>query len=143
MSSRTERTLDYLPDYGKPLSAWRRLADRRSDPRRWIRILDFTRHGRERDDGCDLVVLAPGGKHLRFSIREQRRLSSSASLRATIVGATDGLVRPRSLSKPELEDIWTGLVTLATVTACQDDGSRRASGSMKSSATPNASRTTP
>jgi hypothetical protein len=40
-------------------------------------------------------------------------------LRATLVSATDGLVRPRSLSKAELEDIWIALVTLATVTANQ------------------------
>lgn len=116
----TEKERNWLPDYGADLPTWREWLTKMMGPADGFRIEDFVRHGRQRNDACELVVVAPGGKRLRFEIAEQRFLSTPGSLRATVAGVTDGLVRPGQLSKPELEDVWMALVTLATVTANQD-----------------------
>jgi hypothetical protein len=121
MTTQRERRLPSLPEYGAELSAWRDWLCAGLSPADGFRVDDFLRHGRNRDDGCELVVIAPGGRRLRFEIEEQRQLMSPASLRATVVAATDGLLRPDSLSRAELEDVWIALCTLATVTANQSE----------------------
>lgn len=116
----TEKERNWLPEYGADLPTWREWLTKMMGPAEGFLIEGFIRHGRQRTDACELVVLAPGGRRLRFEVAEQRFLSTSGSLRATVAGVTDGLVRPGQLSKPELEDVWVALVTLATVTANQD-----------------------
>lgn len=120
-SGRSKRKLDALLDHGKPPSEWREWLDRALTPAAGYGVHNFLRHGRQRTDGCELVMIGPGGERPSYEIPEQRLLSTPATLRATLVSVTDGLVRPRSLSKAEQEDIWIALVTLATVTANQSD----------------------
>jgi hypothetical protein len=120
MTAPKERRLPWLPDYGAGLPEWRDWLTAALTPDGY-RIDDFLRHGRQRGDTCELVVLAPGGKRLYFEIEEQRLLMSSASLRAALVGATDGLLRPGALTKSEFEDIWVALCTLATTRANQNE----------------------
>ena len=120
MSADTKRRLEHLPEYADDLSAWRDWLTAALCPADGFRVEDFIRHGRQRIDGCDLVLNGSGGQRLSFAIEEQRLLSTPASQRPTLVAATDGLVRPGSLTRPEQEDVWIALVTLATVTANQD-----------------------
>ena len=120
-NGRTKRQLDPLPDHGKPPAKWREWLDGALTPAAGYRVHNFLRHGRQRTDACELVLLAPDGERPVYEIPEQRLLSTPATLRATLVSVTDGLVRPRSMSKAEQEDIWIALVTLATVTANQSD----------------------
>lgn len=113
-----KRQLPWLPDYGAPLG----------EMRDWLTVAlgfppgffveDFIRHGRGRTDPCVLVMSTPGGGSIEYEIDEQRMLSS-ASIRSTITSITDGLARMRSLTKAEYEDVWTALVTLATITVRQ------------------------
>ncbi len=119
MAAKKERTLRSLPDYGTPLPLWRDWLTKGLSPTRGHRVHSFLRHGRQRTDACTLVLIGPEEKPRSFDIEEQRLLSTPASMRATLVSATDGLVRPERLTQAELEDIWIALVTLATVTAHQ------------------------
>jgi hypothetical protein len=107
---------DGILDDVENLRAWLTGALR---PKPGWRVDGFIRHGRQRDDTCELELLGPGGTRRRLEIPEQRLLSAPASLRATVTSATDGLVRPGSLVKSELEDVWLALVTIASVTANQ------------------------
>jgi hypothetical protein len=118
-TKRIERQLSSLPEYGREPSPWREWLTEALSPAQCYRVHNLLRHGRQRSDACELVLLDPDGTHRSFEIEEQRLLSTPATLRATLVSATDGLVRPRSLTKGEQEDIWVALVTLATVTANQ------------------------
>lgn len=120
-SARSKRQLDYLLDHGQPPAEWRAWLDRALTPAAGYGIYNFLRHGRQRTDACELVLGGPGGERSSYEISEQRLLSTPATLRATLVSVTDGLVRPRSMSKAEQEDVWIALVTLATVTANQSD----------------------
>lgn len=118
---RSKRQLDPLPDHGKPPSEWREWLDRAVTPAAGYSVHNFLRHGRQRTDACELVLLGEGGERRSYEIPEQRLLSTPATLRATLVSVTDGLVRPRSMTRAEQEDIWIAFVTLATVTAHQSD----------------------
>jgi len=113
------RELDWLPDHGEPPETWRYWLTKALKPASGWRIEKFLRHGRQRTDSCELVVVGPRGERRVFEIPEQKLLSTSASLRSTVVGVTDGLVRPDRMTQAELEDIWIALVQLATVTANQ------------------------
>jgi hypothetical protein len=117
---RVERRLKKLPRPDEPLSAVRDWLTKALAPAAGFRVEDFLRHGRQRTDGCELVLLGPGGQRRYFEVGEQRLLSTAGTVRATVVAATDALCRPGSLTKAEQEDIWVALVTLATVTANQD-----------------------
>ena len=119
MATKAERRLQPLPDYGQAVASWRNWLNEALAPARGHKVCAFLRHGRQRTDTCTLVLLGPDGKHLDFEIAEQRFLATPGTLRATLVAATDGLVRPGSLTKGEQEDVWIALVTLATVTAHQ------------------------
>jgi hypothetical protein len=121
MTAKTERQLEPLPDYDAELSQWRDWLTTALRPA-FGRVENFIRHGRQRVDRCELVILGVAGETLLFDVEEQRLLSTPGTQRQTLVSATDGLLRPPALTKAEQEDIWTALVTLATVTACQDAG---------------------
>jgi hypothetical protein len=119
MAARAERKLDKLPPYRAPPVAWREWLTKALSPAAGHKIEKFLRHGRQRTDMCEMVVSGPDGQRQIFELGEQRHLSTANALRATIVAATDGLLRPDKLTVPELEDIWIALVALATVTAEQ------------------------
>ena len=119
MAAETKRTLAHLLEHGSPPTQWRDWLDAALEPVRAYSVHNFLRHGRQRTDGCELVLIGPDGQRHAFEIDEQRLLSTPNTLRATLVSATDGLIRMRPMTKPELEDIWVALVTLATVTANQ------------------------
>ncbi|MGZ4185018.1 MAG: hypothetical protein ACXVSF_06495 [Solirubrobacteraceae bacterium] len=121
MPSKAERKLAWLPPYGTPASEWREWLTAALSPAPGHRIDRFLRHGRQRTDACEIVLVTPGGDRRSIELGEQRHLSSPNSLRATVIAATDGLLRPERLTQAELEDIWVALVALATVTAQQSE----------------------
>ena len=121
-----ERALSWLPAYEAPLSEWRDWLTGALRLTGGLRVEDFIRNGRQRTDGCSLVLTLPDGKRRSFALGEQRHLMALTSQRVTLIGATDGLVRMPALSKAESEDVWAALVTLATVASDQskDDETR-------------------
>jgi hypothetical protein len=116
---RTRRTLRELPDHGEAPAEWRNWLTEALAPEPGYKVEKFLRHGRQRTDTCELVLVDRDRKRHTFEIEEQRFLSTPSSLRAAIAAATDGRVRPRRLTQAELEDVWIALVSLATVTANQ------------------------
>lgn len=114
-----ERTLLKLCDHGSPVEDFRHWLTHGLNPAQGWKVHKFLRHGRQRTDSCELVLVGPNAEQRFFEIPEQKLLSTPASLRSTLVGATDGLLRPERLTQAELEDIWIVLVELATVTANQ------------------------
>lgn len=120
MATDTKRTLPWLPDYGSPPADWRHWLTNALRPAPGWRVEKFLRHGRQRTDSCELVLVGPNGRREFFELGEQRHLQTPNSVRATVIAATDGLLRPERLTQAELEDIWIALVSLATVTAAQN-----------------------
>ena len=116
MMAESKRQLAALPDYGADLGAWRDWLTAAIRPA-FGRVEDFIRHGRQRIDGCAVVVVE-GTERVEFKIAEQRDLLAG-NLRATLASVSDGALRVPALSRTEQEDIWIALVTLATVTAEQ------------------------
>ena len=116
--TKTGRQLEPLPDYGADLAQWRDWLTDALKPA-FGRVEDFVRHGRQRIDRCEIVILHAGDL-LRFDLDEQRLVATPGTQRQSFASATDGLLRLPALTKAEQEDVWTALVTLATVTANQD-----------------------
>jgi hypothetical protein len=108
-----------LPGFGSAVDDYREWLTRGASPAPGYQVLDFLRHGRQPGDACTLVLRGPDGNRQEFDLGEQRLVKSAGTLEATLIGATDGLCRPRGLRRDELADMWAALVILATVTANQ------------------------
>jgi hypothetical protein len=109
-----ERTLPYLPDQGAPELDFRDWLTGATGCPAGMTFGDFTRHGSDLSDPCSFTLRGGGGEVQTFRT-VQRQLANPATIRATLVYATNGLLRPAHLSKIEYEDIWVGLIELSNI----------------------------
>ena len=122
MTAPKKRLLPWLPDWGtharEPLRDWltQALCHRAGD-----RILAFTRHGRQKSDGCELLLEQAGGARRAFDLGPQGGLQSPTSMKAALASASDGYLRLKAPSNAEKEDVWIALCSLAKVLVDQDD----------------------
>ena len=78
---------------------------------------DFVRLGDQLADPCTFTLHA-GGDVMEFRTL-QKLLAQPATIRATLVYATNGLLRPGHVSRGEFEDIWVALLTLSNIVDTQ------------------------
>jgi hypothetical protein len=116
----SKRQLSPLPGHGAVVEAFCDWLTKAVAPPPGWRVHAFVRAGRQRKDPATLI-LAKGGQLRHFRFAEQRDLSVPGSMRASVYAACDGFCRMPALGKPELEDVWAALCSLAQVLADQDD----------------------
>lgn len=118
--AKTDRKLDFLPPQGADDNQYREWLTAATGCPPDLRFEELIRHGDQLQDACTFTISAPGGDIMAFRTA-QSRLANPATMRATIVYATHGLLRPLHLSRGEFEDIWVAMVTLSNIVDSQTE----------------------
>jgi hypothetical protein len=115
--ARPKGHIPHLPDRDVSFSTLRQWVSDALGLPPTVRVDGVIRQGRGEDDPLSITL----SNDMVIRCDRQKRLHSAATFVALLTSESDGLCRPKSLNRPEVEDVYNALCTLATTVAVQDE----------------------